>query len=120
MTGHGQGQAPCGARPSLHNPPAGSAEDHARGAIALLAHFLHIILVGVDDLGLPLVPGIPAVLAVGRVAKVAAEFLFGLGDVGAIIIPILVVDPGDRRVPDGAPPATDGMMLTVSPAFSGV
>src|SRR3546814_6062429 len=38
-------------------------------AIALLAHFLHIILVGIDHLGRPFVPDVPAILAIGRVAQ---------------------------------------------------
>src|SRR3546814_7436412 len=79
-----EGRTPRGARPSLATPNSsggGSADRHAADAIALLAHFLHIILVGIDHLGRPFVPGVPAILAIGRVAQVAAEFLFGLENV---------------------------------------
>src|SRR3546814_18450251 len=90
------------ARPSLR-PEQGSgrtvalaADRHAAGAIALLAQFLHIILVGIDDLDRPFVPRVPAVFAVGGVAKVATELLLRFEDVGLVIIPILVHDDGDR------------------------
>src|SRR3546814_9082090 len=73
-----------------------SADRHAAAAIALLAHFLHIILVGIDDLDRPFVPRVPAVFAVGGVAKVATELLLRFEDVGLVIIPILVHDAGDR------------------------
>src|SRR3546814_6402188 len=98
---------PHDTRPSLR-PEQGSeksgalaADRHAAGAIALLAHFLHIILVGIDDLDRPFVPRVPAVFAVGGVAKVATELLLRFEDVGLVIIPILVHDAGARFGADG-------------------